>query len=347
MRRLLRPLAILGFILILAIAGPVLWVETMCRGTPLSQAEARFIINQDDHRPEARTYLTYPEWHIVYAYEGYAEAVRSAPPHRFPYLTAVTGFWKSLCALTKEADSLGKAGFSAKSTVYTIGASFSLEMAAKALYEKTLGRLAAFTGTSPQDVAEAEMATQYAEFLQQTPWYKFDFDGWTHKLRALPTPNFRAHERRLALTLEWKAKAAYAGVIEKAVAGVGADALTMKIAVSGIEPSDFPSVRLVDTKDGVHIFQVARYRKFTKLAEKIAKQGGTILEIAGNDDILVSMILDGGDFYELAEHRLLSRTRRVGFRSDRILLSLKVSDLQTVFYGYPNTPVRVEHIYDY
>jgi hypothetical protein len=346
-RRLVKALAVLTILLILTITLPILFIETACRGTPIEQEKAIYITSTDDHRLEARTYLTYPEWHIVYAYEGYAEALKNGQPHDYPYVRSVFEFWSSLCALTKKSDTLGKAGFDAKSTIYTIGTSFTLEMTAKALYEETIGRVASWSGASPQDQIEEEMAAEYAKFLQQIPWYKFDFDGWTTKLRQAPTTSLRSHERSLALTLEWKTKAAYARLIAKAVAGIGADELTMKIAVTGVDPQSLPSATLIETQGEITILEVPRYRAFTELANTIAKQGGTILEIAGNDDILVSMIIERGDFYPSHGHVFLNRSKRVGFSSDRILLAVKTTDLQHVFTGYPNTPIRVEHIYDY
>ncbi|MEM6596394.1 MAG: hypothetical protein AAF672_16520, partial [Pseudomonadota bacterium] len=139
MKRLFKWLgaALVGLVLVCAL--PILAVETMCRGAPLPQTTAQYITQNT--RPEARTYMVYPEWHIVYAYEGYAEALKTGHPHNFPYLQAITGFWTSACALTEKADELGEAGFNSKATIYTIGASFTLEMLFKAAYEETIGRL--------------------------------------------------------------------------------------------------------------------------------------------------------------------------------------------------------------
>ena len=208
MKRFLKwvGLALLGLILIIAL--PILWVETLCRGTALPQAQAQFITQ--DTRPEARTYMVYPEWHIVYAYEGYAAALKTGHPHDFPYVKAITGFWSSACALTKKADELGDAGFNSKATIYTIGASFTLEMLFKAAYEETIGRLFALAAPSPQDGVEADMAQDYATFLQQTPWYKYDFPTWSDTLWQAEPVGLRGWERRLALSLEWVAKTQYA-----------------------------------------------------------------------------------------------------------------------------------------
>ncbi len=339
--------------LILLIAAPIAYTETMCRGTPLEQAEAKYITDPAWQRAEARTYLTYPEWHIVYAYEGYAEVLKRADPHNFPYSQAITGFWTSLCALTEKADELGEAGTDAKLTIYTIGASFTLEMLFKAAYEETIGRMASWTSdTSPQDKVEAAMADDYATFLQEVPWYKYDFDGWYAKLMAAPTQGVRSFERRIALGIEWKAKAAYARLIEKAAGAVGKDELTMRIAIQGATPAyleSFPKVTIIRTEGDTIIAEVPRYRTFTRLVENMIilsrDSEARIVEIAGNDDILVSLQSRPNPI--LPDNiNILSVTKRPGtYDKTRVLITLKVDQLHSL---YPLLKLSgLEHIYDY
>ena len=38
------------------------------------------IVPEADRRPESRTLLTYPEWHIVHAYDDYAAVIRHRRP---------------------------------------------------------------------------------------------------------------------------------------------------------------------------------------------------------------------------------------------------------------------------
>ena len=347
MKRFFKWLGLALLALIAIIFGPILYVEFACRGEPLGQAEPAYITAPEDRRPEARTYMVYPEWHIVYAYEGYAETLRSDPPHGFGYISAVTGFWSSACGVKAKADELGEAGFNSKATIYTIGGSFTLEMLAKAAYEETLGRIFRLFGASPQDAIEAEMASDYAQFLQQVPWYKFDFDGWTTKLWDAPVEGIRSWERRLALGGEWKAKAAYARVIAQAVAAVGEDKLTMKIAVDGVTDTWLagqPDVQIISTDP--LIAEVPRYRVFTTLTHEITKSGGTILEIAGNDDILISYL--GETPPEITETaQIISDTPRASFRERRYLIATKVSDLTALIKLLSDQRGGLEHIYDY
>ncbi len=330
--------------LVLIVAGPILYVETMCRSEARPQSEPQYIT--DATRPEARTYMVYPEWHIVYAYEGYAEVLKDGHPHDFPYLQAISGFWTSLCGLTAKADEPGEAGFNSKATIYTIGASFTLEMLFKAAYEETLGRIFTLFGSSPQDDVEADMAADYATFLQQVPWYQYDFPAWSDRLWTTEPAGLRGWERRIALGLEWGAKTQYAKLIAQAAAGLGADELTMQVAVEGPLP-DQPEIKILSQSDGITIAEVPRYRIFTVFARQTAEAGGQFLEIAGNDDILVSLLAGPSGFTPAEGHHVIARTPRVGFAQDRLLIATKVADLHTVFLAYPPEAVTVEHIYDY
>ena len=343
MKRLAKWLGGAFVALVLICVMPILVVETMCRGEALPQEPPRYITAET--RPEARTYMVYPEWHIVYAYEGYAAALADGRPHNFPYLRSVTGFWSSLCGLTAKADELGEAGFNSKATIYTIGVSFTLEMFFKGAYEETLGRLFALFGPSPQDTIETEMAANYATFLQQTPWYKYDFPTWSKRLWEEPPSGLRGWERRIALSLEWGAKAQYAKLIAQAAAGLGADELTMRIAVRGFMP-DLPEITVIAKEGDVTIAEVPRYRIFTTLAQQIAEAGGQFVEIAGNDDILVSLATTG-EWHDGQGWKVVSALPRIGYDEDRVLLATKVGALHRLFGTLDPSVDELEHIYDY
>ena len=342
MKRVLKWSGIAALLLIFVTAAPILFVETSCRGQQEPQKNATYITDPLDQRPEARTLLTYPEWHIVYIYEGYAQALTKGPPHTFPYLASIIDFWKSLCVLTEKADTLGNAGFNSKATIYTIGVSFTLEMAAKALYEETFGRIASLTSSGAHDQIEREMAHKYADFLQQTPWYKFNFSLWNAKLWATPAKSLRDWERRIALTTEWKVKSVYAGLIAKAVADIGQDELTMLIAHTG----DVLGQSQTSDEAGVLISEVPRYRVFTKIAEEIAFSGHDILEIAGNDDILVTVIAT--DIPNIpSSAQVIYQTRRPGFKDRRLLILIKVNQLAQLIRTLNLHGQSLEHVYDY
>lgn len=348
MKRLLKWVfgAVLGLVILLAL--PIGYVELMCRGEALTQAESQFFPEPKDRRPEARTYLTYPEWHIVYAYDDYATTIEAGAPHDFPYLRSIWGFWASLCALSERADTLGEAGTDAKLTIYTIGASFTLEMTAKAIYEETVGRLFSVIGppASPSDQIEEKMAREYATFLQQIPWYQFDFDEWTSRLWATPASGPRDWERRIALGGEWKAKSGYAKLIAKAAAGLGPDALRMLVATTSVAMPDRDDIERVSTNGAIAIYDVPRYRTFTVLAQNFAQDGGNFVEIAGNDDILVTLRATQAPSLP-PDVEIIYDSRLANSEERRFLVAVKVTDLAALIRQISDQRTILEHIYDY
>lgn len=343
--RLVKRLVLLALVLILGLLSPIAYVEIMCRpeGEPVAYDP---LVGVEWQRPEGRTLLTYPEWHIVHAYADYAEVIHTGDPQDYGFLSAIGGFWSSTCALSQASGPHGGFPWETKQMVYTIGVSFTAELALKAAYEETVGRLfVALRGPShaPLDDLSARQAADYAVFLQQVPWYKWDFTRDAEALEAAATDALRDRERRWALGVEYRAKAAYAKVIEAAVAAVGADQLRLRAVVSGVSETALaalPEVQVIETLPEGVVIEAPRYRAFTRLAEQIAADGGGFVEIAGNDDILLTVITAEPDFPG-AVHSF-ARQGNPGFRH---LVLVPVADLAGVLRKLPEG--ALEHIHDY
>ncbi|MEI2298473.1 hypothetical protein [Ensifer sp. MJa1] len=358
MRRLLKYFAIaIGAlaIFIVILLSPAAYVEAFCHGEPKAQTFVPLVSDPDKRRQEANTYLTYPEWHIVYAYDGLAEALKRGDEYQFDYWSSVKDFWTSDCALTEIADAHGGADSATRMTIATIGVSFTLEMGLKAAYEETIGRLAALwrgAEKSPQDIVARDMAADYAAFLRQVPWYKYPFQTSVDALWAAPVEDpVRGWERRLALGLEWKSKIAYAGAIASAVDAVGQARLTIFSVVSGLSAEQLaaiPDVRIEAGQNGKFLIETPRYDRFTHILADIARAGGTIEDIAGNDDIMLSATLETSSNSTLLEKGVvIARLDRAGFGNERVLLSVKVGDLGNILRQWPIADPGIEHVFDY
>lgn len=351
--KLLKWIVTVLVLVIIGLAAPIGYVEFACRAPVTNSAYTPLITDPAWQRREANTYLTYPEWHIVYAYDGLAEVLKTSDEYDFDYGASVWRFWESTCALTRVADSHGGADGPTRTMIYTIGASFTLEMALKAAYEETVGRVfAAVRGPvkTPQDAAAATMAADYAAFLRQTPWYKYDFEKAVGTLWAVPmTDPWRGWERRLALGGEWKAKTLYAQAIAAGVAATAPATLTIRSVVTGIEParlSDIGDVMVIsESTDGI-VIETPRYARFTEILVEIAKADGEIREIAGNDDIMLTMTLAPGQDY-IGPGEVIARLPRDGFASERVLIDTKVSDLARLIASQPPGDPGLEHVFDY
>jgi hypothetical protein len=327
--------------------SPVLYTEIACTGSPdFARAAEPIITDAEWQRAESRTLTTYPEWHIVHAYDDYARVLQDGDPHEFGFLRAIAGFWTSLCPLKAQADALGGMTAESKMTIYTIGVSFTAELLAKAAYEETLGRLTTWVRgetRAPLDELSAAQAAAYAEFLQQVPWYKWDFRHDALELRRAATDVPRDRERVLALGLEYRAKAAYAGVIAQAVEGIGADQLRLRSIVSGLSADALTAVEGVTVialrEEGVEI-ETDRYRAFTRVLERLAAADADIVEIAGNRRILFTAISD-----RPSEAGALYSFQRQGYGDWRHLFFVPVTELADRLRSLDG--MRLEHVHDY
>lgn len=345
-------LGILSLAAIACVAAPIVAIETACRGPSANDAYRPVITEAAWQRPESRTFLTYPEWHMVYAYEDFAKVVETGDEHAFAFWGSVASFWTSFCVLNRQAAAHGGADGPTRQMIYTIGTSFNLEMAAKAAYEETIGRLAAWLRgpvKTPQDQVAAAMARDYAAFLHQTPWYRFRFVEWTQKLAAAPGSGFRSWERGLALSGEWEVKQAYADLIARAVAATGPDELRIRSVVRDLAPdrlAAIPGIAVVAAlPDGV-VVDSNRYAAFTALLRKIATAGGTMFEIAGNDDIMVSVRYAPGASLP-GDTTALHTFDTPADGEVRTLVLTKVSNLSPLLRGEGRGGYRVEHVFDY
>lgn len=330
-------------VICLGLIAPVLYVETACRGDAVENSY-KPILPPEHHRAESRTFLTYPEWHIVHAYDDYAKVISDGDPHEFGYTRAVTQFWSSLCALSEKSAAHGGFDRETKQMVYVIGVSFTAELGLKALYEETLGRIATWIRgeeRSPLDDLSAKQAAAYAKFLQQVPWYKWDFNADIAALTAAAGESFRDRERQFTLGLEYGAKASYAQVIADAVANVGADELTLRMVVTGPVP-ELEGVRVISTSQRGSVIETPRYRELTGLMVQMAEQGVEFIEIAGNDDIMLTVLSP-----EKVFDGALFSFQRQGYDDMRHLVQSKMSDLADLLRALSSGPAQLEHVHDY
>jgi hypothetical protein len=348
----------LGALLVLA-AVPIVWTEAGCRSTRVAEAAPfKSLLDPADRRDEVNTYLTYPEWSIVHAYEDLAGVTRKGSESDFAYMRSVASYWSSLCSITRLATGRGTIAFDYKLMLYVIGVSFAAEMGIKGGWELTVGRLTAWIRgpqRTPEDEFALAVAEEYAAFLKQTPWYEFPFGArlWQFWTR---TPLWggsivRRIERRIALTLEYAGKAVYARLIGLGAAASGTVPLRIRSVVSGLDASDTgadPRIAVVKTlAGGASVIETPRYRAFTEVLAGLAARGRTIVEIAGNDDVLVTVLAPPGQAGENLGKRLfeVQIQARAGWR--RIGLDVKVASLADAIRRLGEAGMELEHVYDY
>ncbi|HYG47570.1 MAG TPA: hypothetical protein VD846_06470 [Allosphingosinicella sp.] len=349
----------LGGLLLAAILVPIAYIETACRGPSATvrpgEPYRRLLAAGPGLREEARTWLTYPEWHIVYSAESYGRFLDGRPPSAFPYFRHIGGFWSSYCALNKVASGSPGTG-EAKVMIYTIGISYTIELGLKGLYEKTIGRIFEWTAGSGSvgDAYSAGVQQRYGEFMHQTPWYEFPFGDALRGLWATRETNqyVRNGERRVALSVEYGTKAGYAALIGWASGStLGPDERTLRMLLPAGRYAGAvdPRIRIVGrTAPGLLVAEVPRYAQLTDILGKLAASGIDPVEIAGNDDIFVTVIAPASAPPPPPGAAVLlsmPTDDRPGWR--RLGLSTKVVRLGPLLRAVRAGGGEIEHVYDY
>lgn len=364
LRLISRCFGVLVLMLAILVALPVVSVETACRQPPSREASSERQVSLGItalgyRRPETNSYLSYPEWAIVYAYQDLAGVMRDKEEYGFDYLASIGGFWTSLCGVNRIASARGGSEFSEKAMLYVIGASFTAEMALKGAYETTLGRLTAWLRgpeRTGEDLFARRVAEDYARFLQQVPWYDYPFGIRLRQLwREVPftaSSPVRAGERRLALTLEWSAKAAYAKLIRLAASLAPAE-LRIGSVVRDLDTSDVAAdPRITVIRDlgegGFTLIETPRYGEFTSIVAGLAGRGRQLVEIAGNRSVLATALvparaeIDTPGAREIFSGAVQSRP---GWR--RLGLDVAVPQLTDLVRTLQAQGAVFEHVYDY
>jgi hypothetical protein len=341
-----------------ALSGLVATYELGCRGTgdgaSLATPYEAISGAPADTRIESWSWLTCPEWHIVYSAESFAAHLEQSPPSTFAYGREIGGFWSSYCAVNRATTGMpDRRGY--KVTIYIIGISYTLELAAKAAYERTAGalieRLAG--ADSADDRYAARVQVEYGAFLHETPWYRYPFRTALEGLWAVDDRDepVRHWERRLALSAEYGVKAVYARAIGALVGATGYDERTLRFVVRG-EPymlRDEPRFTLVsEPRPGLLLVDAPRYEQFTALMRTLASSNAALLEIAGNDDIFITALVPiGRDPGSDDGQRLftIAVDGHPGF--ERVGLSVKVPALQIAIRRIEAAGGSLEHVYDY
>lgn len=319
----------------------------------------RGVSSRESTRNEVWTYLTVPEWFIVYSADEYARFVETRQPSDFPYFSSVGQYWSyyhNIHCATKDAYAFD-AGY--HFVLFVIGTSYSVEESLKGIYENTLGRLAEMTTTqqTEEDLFSARVAKEYGAFIHTVPWYEFPF---AETLGALwrETHFFgpgiiRKWERKAFLTLEYGVKALYSRVIKLGTGGVyEPEELLVDARVEGISKGNVARVPGVEFEgeegQGVLRIKIPRYEAFSKTVPLLLAEGARFLDIAGNDDVALTA-LTTWPFAELGSDAELLFEKMIPSEPSvkRMVFRVPVSRLHVVFSQFEKPDVTFEHLYDY
>jgi|SRR5579859_1771681 len=347
-----------------SIVAGIAFIAQVAAGRPGEQtatSDTAIVAPKEHRRAAEQTYLTFPEWFLVYSPAEYAAYVRTNAPTRFPFLGHVRQFWQSYRAVydATRADYPFNPGYHVM--IMVIGISTTVEYGLKSIYETLIGRLSALTamhGLTDEDRYGARVAQDYVDFIRVLPWYEYDFSGklaglWRETRMWGPDP-VRKWERKYALTSEYAIKAVYGWLIKKATrasynAPLPVTAVVVNRLPRGIqgELPDLKVLRLLP--DGRALVIVPRYDAFMSYASTLAARGAGFSEIAGNSSVILVTVLVADQWRPVADGFKVLFTQPIITRpgTKRAALVIPVSALAASLNKFRERGMRLEHVYDY
>jgi hypothetical protein len=138
--------------------------------------------------------------------------------------------------------------------------------------------------------------------------------------------------------IQWGAKASYEAPVED----------IYLLISTGDSLRAFPELKIIHERGDKKIIGITRWGAFTKTIVKIAEEDIDIIEIGGNDEILVSVLIDKNKTSILSYDGLLYESNVVS-NSDRkrSVYLLPVSRLLSFIKAARREGVTIEHVFDY
>src|SRR5882757_783984 len=365
LKRLRRILAVIAILIALSVLVPLAYIEGTCRpSSSASTASAPSVtlpaVNEARYqRKQNNTFFTFPEWYIVYSFEDFGRFLDRSSESHFNYLGHIFGFWRSFCTINQAVPPGGESLTEVKTMIYIIGISYSAEYAVKGLYENTIGRVFEWIRgeeRTPQDVYARKVLQDYSAFLYTVPWFKFPFRERLDGLMAISARTdspLRTWERTFALGTEYYVKVGYAALIQKALdAGGDDEPRDIMFAVAMLSPAILakePRIKPIRALTPQwQLVQAPRYKDLTEILQSLLDQGFGLAEIAGNHEILITVIAPDAtklDVKDATELFSLELDARPGFR--RAGLKARIDRLVDINRGLKAKGVSIEHFYDY
>ncbi|MBM9578271.1 FAD-binding oxidoreductase [Leptospira sp. 201903070] len=296
-------------------------------------------------RNEDQTFLTLPEWYIVFSSDEYADFLKRSPPSAFPYFGSIAQFWKIYGRVIGKTWSSYEFNWGYHLMINVIGVSYSAELLIKGLYENSIGRITeVFSGNKAPNAemkVEAYMqkvAKEYTDFVRLRPWYEYPFYSKFKEFWQIEdgenTSWVRRCERRIFFSTELLAKAIYGKLI-----GIGTEGV--------YAPETFEIKAWAKENGKSKIISIPRYEAFTQAVPELIAKNNSFVEIAGNRQILLTLRVPADvDFKNsgtiLYEWEILTVPNR-----KRVALIAPVLKLHEILINADKNGYQLDHIFDY
>lgn len=293
---------------------------------------------KNDVRPADQTFLTFPEWYLVFSPEEQAAYFKHTTATSFPYNSHTRQIWESYHIVNNQIKGNFPDNPGYPFMIWVIGTSASIEYSIKSWYEVLVGRITD-TGKviTAEDKFNADYTQDYVTFIKDRPWYEFNFKQQLGKLWSdIPYSGnhfFRKMERRYILTSELLVKWGYGKLIGMGTEQVYDEALPLTVVI---------------TSDNI-VYKLPRYDRFNPEIIQLAKEGKVFKEIAGNNSAILLTVLVHSSNNEKFENAQIVFTQPIASDSTkkRIALAIPVTKLNNLLLQLNANGVNIEHVFDF
>lgn len=311
--------------------------------------------------PEERTYLSYPQHFLVSTAAERADILTKGAPSEIPYFASIGQFWRGYCQVYGITSKYPRVDWRDNLSNMLTGMRISLAYGIEGAYEETFGRIfeaMSVAGETTEDKLDAKIADEVARFVAADQWYQFPYGEalvrlWRDTGIAGDSPA-RKIERRAILSIKYAGAGIAALVVRGITHVVGGGVPDPEIySVVHHAPDNalaaVPFVRVVERLDGDRaVVAFPRGEHFTEVVPWLAYSGVEIDEIAGNDEILLSMRASEDWQYPAAQGRVvfeLPVLTQYAMRS--IGVQVPVPALSSVLRQLRNSTATLEQIYEF
>lgn len=291
-----------------------------------------------DCRPADQTFLTFPEWYLVFSPEEQAHYYKKYTASSFPFMSNNDQFWKSYKIVNNQIKDNFPVNKGYHFMIWVIGVSSAVEYSIKAWYEAIIGRMTdTYLVKTDEDKFNAKYTEDYVGFIKDRPWYEFNFIS---RLKSLWTNNsfydnyfIRKMERKYILSSELVVKYIYGKLIGMGTKTVYDEALSTTTVIV----------------DDSTIINLPRYDKFNAGIIALAKEGKVFKEIAGNNSaILLTIIRPANELNQFTNAQVVfTQPISSDLTKKRVALAVPVLQLNKLLLQLDKDKIKVEHVFDY
>lgn len=306
------------------------------------------------YKNENHSFLSLPEWYLVYNPEEYANFIQNNDPIDFPFYQSIDEYWKLYDRSMKLVSIAYEENEEYNLMLDVIGISTTIEYTLKLIYENTIGRIfylfeSGYLTEEEKVIIEANKA--YSGFIYNYVWYEFNFTDWITKIWDVNNDNseelIRRFERKMFFTLEFFVKSIYAKLIKYgAEVNYGeSDNYIYLNAISNEDIFETENLKVVLKENDNYILKIKKWGFFTEELLKF-KNSIKIVDISGNDEIAISYVSNKAINYKNA--KLLYKSDIVtNDRSYRYVYKIETDELVEYINYCKENNIKIEHIYDY